>query len=436
MTWVWAPERKVVCTGDLWMEILPNCGNPQKVQRHPEGWADALEAIASLGAELLLPGHGQPIEGADAIRECCSNTAEALRAIVTTTLEGLNAGKNHEEILADIRIPEHLRQFSYLDPLYDRPEFIARNVIRKYGGWWDGFSSSVLPASMEARAKEIAELAGGASSLITRATELKTTDPRLACHLAEWAALAEPENPEAHQCVIDVFKGRAEGEISLMGRGILSHAARKSEKALALLKEGQLTRPARLLAEFRNDVMSSQRIDFANPNTPWLLRAFSAVTRPFAEKLFSLDAEELLATARERTGLEDFGPPGWRHQYDLLMRALHSEANLSPLGRYNTRDVLLSLLEARLKAERLLVDHPEILDVPVKAPIIIYGLPRTGTTLLQRLIARDEGLRHLKYWESENPMPLGSVEKTAARARSAHPQGQNPARVAPLGRRR
>jgi hypothetical protein len=157
--------------------------------------------------------------------------------------------------------------------------------------------------------------------------------------------------------------------------------------------------------------MTSQRIDFAKPNTPWLMRAFSATTRPFAERLFSLDAEELLATARGRTGLDDFGPPGWRHQYDLLMRALNEEADLSPLGRYNIRDVLLSLLEARLKAERLLADHPEILDVPVEAPIIIYGLPRTGTTLLQRLIARDEGLRHLKYWESENPMPLGSVEK-------------------------
>lgn len=160
-----------------------------------------------------------------------------------------------------------------------------------------------------------------------------------------------------------------------------------------------------------DDMMSSQRIDFANPNTPWLLRTFSAVTRPFADRLFSLDAEELVATARARSGLDDFGPPHWRHQYDLLLRALNSEADMSPLGRYNARDGLLSLLEARLKAERLLVDHPEILDVPIKAPIIIYGLPRTGTTLLQRLIARDEGLRHLKYWESENPMPLGSVEK-------------------------
>jgi hypothetical protein len=157
--------------------------------------------------------------------------------------------------------------------------------------------------------------------------------------------------------------------------------------------------------------MSSQRIDFANPNTPWLLRTFSTVARPFAERLFSLDAEELLATARDRTGLEDFGSSGWRDRYDLLLRTLNDEAELSPLGRYHTRDVLLSLLEARLKAEQLLVDHPEILDTPIKAPIIIYGLPRTGTTLLQRLIARDEGLRHLKYWESENPMPLGSVEK-------------------------
>ncbi len=235
-TWVWAPERKIVCTGDLWLGILPNCGNPQKVQRHPEGWAEALEAIASLGAEILLPGHGHPVEGADAIRECCSNTAEALRAIVATTLEGLNAGKTHEEVLAEIRLPEHLRGQSYLDPLYDRPEFIARNVIRKYGGWWDGFSSNVLPATMADRAKEISALAGGASALIARATELTSTDPKLACHLAEWAALAEPRNPQAHQCVIDVFKNRAEDEISLMGRGILSHAARKSEKALALLK--------------------------------------------------------------------------------------------------------------------------------------------------------------------------------------------------------
>jgi glyoxylase-like metal-dependent hydrolase (beta-lactamase superfamily II) len=232
-TWVWAPARGIVCSGDLWVGILPNCGNPQKVQRHPEEWADALEAIASRGAELLLPGHGHPIEGADTIRTRCLNTAEALRAIVRQTLEGLNAGKTHEEILAGIRIPDGLASEPYLDALYDRPSFIARNVMRKYGGWWNGFSAELLPAKMVDRASEIARLAGGASSLIARARELIDSDPALACHLAEWAALAAPEDPDAQQCVIDVFGKRAEAESSLMGRGLLSHAVRKAEKALA-----------------------------------------------------------------------------------------------------------------------------------------------------------------------------------------------------------
>jgi len=234
-TWVWARDRGIVCSGDLWEGILPNCGNPQKVLRYPEEWADALEAIASLGAELLLPGHGRPLEGAETIRKCCLDTAEALRAIVGQTLDGLNAGRTHEEILARIRVPEHLAREHYLDPLYDRPEFIARNVIRRYGGWWDGFSSQVMPARMADQAHEIARLAGGVAPLIARARELADSDPALACHLAEWAGLAAPDDRAAQQCVIDVFTKRADAEVSLMGRGILSHAVRQAQRVIAAL---------------------------------------------------------------------------------------------------------------------------------------------------------------------------------------------------------
>ena len=237
-TWVWAPEREIVCSGDLWVGILPNCGNPQKVQRYPEEWADALEAVASTGVELLLPGHGHPVEGGDAIRRSCLNTVEALRAIVRQTLEGLNAGRAHEDILSGIRIPSHLAGEPFLDPLYDRPEFIAHNVIRKYGGWWNGFSAQILPAKAESQAIEIARLSGGVAPLIARARELVDSDPAMACHLAEWAALAAPEDRDAHQCVVDVFKMRADAEVSLMGRGILSHAVRQAERALAKLGGG------------------------------------------------------------------------------------------------------------------------------------------------------------------------------------------------------
>lgn len=54
-----------------------------------------------------------------------------------------------------------------------------------YGGWWDGWSSSVIPAPMATRAKEVADLAGGAKALLERARKVNTTDPALACHLAE-----------------------------------------------------------------------------------------------------------------------------------------------------------------------------------------------------------------------------------------------------------
>lgn len=234
-TWIWAPDRGIVASGDVYQGFLPNCGNPQKVQRYAEEWADSLEAIASLGAELLLPGHGRPLEGKEEIRRCCLITAEALRAIVEQTLEGLNAGRTHEDIVASIKVPEHLAEEPSAYPLYDRPEFIARNVIRRYGGWWNGFSSQLLPAKMADQAKEIIGLAGGVAPLIERARELMDSDPAIACHLAEWGALGAPEDRAAHECVIEVFGKRAESEVSLMGRGILSHAVRKSQKALASL---------------------------------------------------------------------------------------------------------------------------------------------------------------------------------------------------------
>jgi len=89
---------------------------------------------------------------------------------------------------------------------------------------------------MADQSEEIIRLAGGVEPLVERARELIDSDPTLACHLAEWAALGAPDNRSAHECVIDVFTKRAESEIALLARGILSHAVRKSQKALAALE--------------------------------------------------------------------------------------------------------------------------------------------------------------------------------------------------------
>jgi alkyl sulfatase BDS1-like metallo-beta-lactamase superfamily hydrolase len=231
-TWVWAPERRVLCTGDFWINCAPNCGNPQKVQRYPEEWALVLEEMAALEPEVLLPGHGPLAEGAEEVAGRLTDAAAYLRAIVDQTVDLLNQGLPHDEIVERVRVPKALASKPYLQPVYDRPEFIVRNLIRRLGGWWDGYPADVLPATASARAKEIAALAGGPDELIARARELASADLRMACHLAEWAVLADPDNAAAHECARDVFTERAQQEISLMGRGIFMHAVREAEARL------------------------------------------------------------------------------------------------------------------------------------------------------------------------------------------------------------
>jgi len=231
-TWVWAPERGVLCTGDFWISCVPNCGNPQKVQRYPEEWVQTFEQMIPLGAEILLPGHGPVITGAKDVRRALTDAADYLRSIIDQTLAAMNEGLPHDEIVARVKPPAELGGRPYLQPIYDRPEFIVRNLIRLHGGWWDGYPSNLLPASEREQAREIASLAGGADRLVTRARELADSDIEMACHLADWAALAEPSNGEAQECVRDLFTKRAGDETSLMGRGVFMHAVRQAKRAL------------------------------------------------------------------------------------------------------------------------------------------------------------------------------------------------------------
>ena len=74
--WVFIPQRKLLCTGDLIIWAAPNAGNPQKAQRYAREWAEALRVMARLGAEVLVPGHGYPVFGAIRVRQVLNDTAE------------------------------------------------------------------------------------------------------------------------------------------------------------------------------------------------------------------------------------------------------------------------------------------------------------------------------------------------------------------------
>lgn len=144
--------------------------------------------------------------------------------------------------------------------------------------------------------------------------------------------------------------------------------------------------------------------------------------------------ERLMEAACKGTELSDWGRENFRAPLDRLLGAFGREADLSLLGRLAVRTTLVRLLSQRLKIRRDLARSPAILQGAVARPLFVLGLPRTGTTLLHRLLAQDPVARAPMWWELLRPSPppdagarstdprIGQAERTARRAKYFMPR--------------
>jgi hypothetical protein len=119
-----------------------------------------------------------------------------------------------------------------------------------------------------------------------------------------------------------------------------------------------------------------------------------------------LDAAALHAKASADTGLHDFGPDDYRERLDIYLAALREIEGLHDAGVVNFFGQLLQVLKNRLLLTDLLSRHPKINDIELRSPVVIAGLPRTGTTHLHNLLAAPSTFRTMPYWESVEPFPL------------------------------
>ena len=119
-----------------------------------------------------------------------------------------------------------------------------------------------------------------------------------------------------------------------------------------------------------------------------------------------LDESSILDEARAKADLVDFGDEAFREPLRVLLDALDQEAGLVAFGRAAQRARIVDLLVNRLRAEDQFRRHPEILEEELGAPIVIVGLPRTGTTLLHRTIAQDQRLYSVRWFECRYPAPF------------------------------
>jgi len=228
-TWTWVPEHRAVCAGDFFIWVFPNAGNPQKAQRYPREWVDALRAMAATDPELFLPAHGLPIAGKERIQRVLRGVADTLEELVREVLERMNAGQALDTIVHEVRVPQAVLDQPWMQPVYDEPEFVVRNIWRLYGGWYDGNPARLKPPPDSDLAREVAALAGGVDNLLRRVSELAATgDLRLAAQVAEWAVQAAPQDASAHGARAEVYAARRAEEPSLMAKGIFRAAEEDS----------------------------------------------------------------------------------------------------------------------------------------------------------------------------------------------------------------
>lgn len=127
-----------------------------------------------------------------------------------------------------------------------------------------------------------------------------------------------------------------------------------------------------------------------------------------------MNVMDLLDRARAATDLYDLGDDSILEPLRRLVDALNTEAALNQHGRESMEKELLDTLSNRLRVEDHLKRHPELLEKPIEKPLFVFGLPRTGTTLLINLLNTDPARRCLLRWESFDSVPPPRPDELSA----------------------
>ena len=146
--------------------------------------------------------------------------------------------------------------------------------------------------------------------------------------------------------------------------------------------------------------------DYRNPYRPLPIALFNRAGR-MAERMGlggSLQVERMIAAAKRKTGLTDFGDDWFMEPLNILVKSINQEAHLNTLGNMLQNTRIVSALSTRLRAEQLFKENPDILEIDIGKIILIAGLQRTGTTALHRLLCSNPEFRFLYSWEMLNPV--------------------------------
>jgi len=243
--WLWAPEKKTICTGDLIVSSFPNIGNPFKVQRYPKDWAIAMEKMREKNAEYLVPGHGRLIEGGEEVRDVLSITGDVMHFVHDEVVKRLNEGKWFEEIYHEMLeiYPEKFKKHKILRGIYGCYRFAIHATYRLYHGWYDsGNPTDLFPAKTDNISREFLKISSEEKYLEHAKKLYSEGKKQLALHVLDIVVKGTDEKNvetliEVLKLKVKILKEKVQNETSFIAGNIINNAAHQIKKRLKDLKK-------------------------------------------------------------------------------------------------------------------------------------------------------------------------------------------------------
>ncbi|MBK8591164.1 MAG: sulfotransferase [Sandaracinaceae bacterium] len=512
-TVIWLPTTRTAFVGNTFGPLFPHFPNFNTVRgdryRDPLAYLDTLDRVRALGAEVLITGHGLPIEGGALIRACLDRLEAAVRYVHDQTLLGINQGRDIDDIARELRLPDEL----YVGEGYGRVSWGCRTIWESYLGWFKLRSTRELYPAAPVTGTLATLL--GADRVVDEGLTLLVSDPLRALGLAEAALEAQPghrgalalardahahllEQPEdaknfwlggwlrAQERKLDEALSAAPaseaaaGEVTSLMAGMPARFVPDAAPGLRAVYQYELTGPeggtwavvvengtcrihegahpspscciGMSTADFvalnygdlhplKAAMQGKLRFEGDRKVAIHLDKIFTKIKRPvkkakaatsdaqpdviriddlrepvltptqrrlkrLAERgAVRFDTDSVLNAARRRTGLNDFGPMDFVPRLELLLADYRADETLSGLGKQTVHGDLVRYASNRLLMQDQYTRHPEIDQEVIAAPVIVAGLPRSGTTHLVNLLAADSRFRSLPLWELLEPVP-------------------------------
>ena len=211
---VWLPEQKVLMPGDNFYRAFPNLYTIRGTSyRDPKTWADSLDIMRRLGAEIMVPSHSRPIHGTEEVYRHLTDYRDAIRYVYDQTIRMMNAGMTPDELAARLRLPPHLAGSPFLQPFYGKPEWSARMIYQGQLGWFDSNPANLNPTPPRDKAERMIKLVGGEAAMAKAVQEaLDASEYQWVLELTDLLLRVSPEHSAGREARIAALRALAERE--------------------------------------------------------------------------------------------------------------------------------------------------------------------------------------------------------------------------------